>query len=230
MTSTVTNQELATIMEMFATTLEDAARIGADDIDNPAIVGDAVMVVSAPPTLSDAEHVEDNPENTARVLFGVFLCKLKALSGDEWFDELPKKLSPKLDQDTLPLLYINAETQQLYALLELAKRYYPAKRIRAINCGNRRVGNTLTQFTTIADTPALREAFHKHGKVTIVTSAYHVPRIYLTAKKCFEEICEFTVEPVPLAGPIHFPVTLELIKAELDRITKYVEKGDLARP
>lgn len=230
MTSAVTNRELATIIGLFATVLEDAARIGADDIDNPQIVGDAVLVPSAPPTITDAEHCEDNPENAARIHFGIFLCKLKMLSGDEWFDELPAKLPPDLDVDSFPLLYINAEAQQLYALLELAKRYYPAERIRAINCGNRRVGNTLTQFTTIADTPALRQAFIEHGKVTVVTSAYHVPRIYLTAKKCLEGICEFTVEPVPLVGPIQFPVTLELIKAELDRIAKYIEKGDLARP
>ena len=191
------------------------------------------MILSAPPTRTATNVVELNEENISRVRWGVRLAKERALlgTGAELFDELPHALPPGADdEDDYPMLYLNGESEQLGPLLAYTMKYYPASRIRTINCGDRGVGNTLTQFTVIARTHGLADAFRQHSVVTIITSAYHVPRVTYTAERWLDGICSWVVAAVPLQGDIHFPITLEHIKAELDRVAKYIPKGDLARP
>lgn len=195
--------------------------------------GEAVMVLSAPPTVTATGYVEDNEENVARIRWGIVLAKHQAISGAgaEWFDELPDHISPGyITDEDFPLLYLNGETEQLGAMVIVAKKYYPHSRIRTINCGDRGVGNTLTQFKVIAETPELISEFQRYSTVTVVTSACRVPRVVYTAMKWLGGACRVIVQAVPLLGDICFPISLDHIKAELDQITRDVPQGDIDRP
>ncbi len=229
MESTLTAKEISALFELFSDTISYA---DGDCDDTLGIMDpfDAVMVLSAPPTIGRPINTEINSENHARILYAIKICKRSAeFSGVDW-QNFGTRDWCESDQNC-PMLYINALTEQLNLMLELAKIKYPASRIKVIDCGNLGVGNTLTQFKAIAENSVLADEFRKYKRMAIVTSAYHVPRVTLTAKKWIADIaCKVSVEPVPLQGDVSLPFDVLSFTKELARIIEYYGKGDIARP
>lgn len=122
------------------------------------------------------------------------------------------------------LVVFNGVTEERSAAVKMMRRHGINKsRIKFQNCGPRGKANTLTQFQTIARdslTSTLR-------RLAVVTSRYHIPRCRRTAGKWLDQQTQFTV-----CGPTDdhfFYDTFTRVIAEIDRIQKYVAKGDILR-
>lgn len=179
------------------------------DLFRPTSPIGSVVVLSAPPTITPTEHIEANQENTARIRHGIDLVLTSS--------------SPRQ-----PVLYLNGEVQQLWAMNMLVRLSGVGVRdesIKSINCGNRGIANTLTQFQAIKADQVLCETLKAAGVTAFVTSLYHVPRVRRTARHVIGDLFPWVVVSVPMSA---CSFDLQLIPREIGKIITYVEKGDLS--
>ncbi len=154
--------------------------------------------------------MDNNPENRARIEYAVQLCTI-----------MPKESS------FVPTLWINAEPQQMWPMVELAtglaNNTFPVK---PINCGNYSSANTLTQFQAIVNNDSVLQQLICAGMTTFVTSLYHVPRARRSARVTIGKLfLRYTVLGVSVE---RYPFDLTLVASEIAKIIKYVESGDIA--
>lgn len=185
---------------------------------------DAVVVLSAPPSLEfeDERQREANPENVARIKFGIELVKAIGqrypFTGRRDMD----LYSHSLDEPYVPPLVLDGETEQLPMMQLVAQELEPGmpeEKIILVDAGKRGQANTLTQFRALMQSPRFADAKH----LVIATSSYHVPRVRRTAKPFF--LMEYIVCGVPFR---EFGFNVEkLVGGEIRRIIEYSQKGDI---
>lgn len=171
---------------------------------------EALVVLSAPSLKIETVYIEETPENTSRIRDGIELLKmLRESSG-----------APSNSLGLRPLI-LNGETEQLPMMQQVAIRHeYPPWQTWTVNCGDRGIGNTLTQFTAMRDDVRLQ----KVKRLAVVTTGYHVPRVRRTAKAVLPKEC--TVDVIGLPYP-EYPFNVSsLVMGEMQRIIAYAEKGD----
>lgn len=191
---------------------------------------EAVMVLSAPPSreFTDRERREKNPENLARVPYGIeVIRKIVAQRTHKLIDNLSSE-----DLANGPFLLLNGDEEQIGPMKEIALKYgFSENKIILLDAGprddtpTRKAANTKTQFDAVNDAPALEDFEH----ITIITSLYHIPRVTRTADKNIRPSLDFTVLGVP-RKIFDFDVYRK-VKGETKRILQYIKKGDLvAKP
>ncbi len=161
---------------------------------------EGVIVLSAPPSLDkkDEREREANPENVARVTKGV---------------ELARHFGTKL--------FLNGETEQLPWMKTIARElYFEPEKTVLIDCGRRGIGNTKTQFEVMAQ----NNQFNALSYLTLVTSLYHVPRVFRTAKKwmpwVYWHVYGLTLQEFPFDVPMQ-------VGGEIRRIIECTQRGDI---
>lgn len=187
---------------------------------------EAIVVLSGPPVKDSMGEIitERSPENFARVVFGVQIAN----------EVVSTRLGVPLDQITsedvlghAPLLVLNGETEQLPSMMELAtENGFPAERILSLDCGPRGVGNTKTQFEVMNQESQLSDL----QEITVITSAYHVPRTERTANANLKNGVHFKVIPVPnVKDEVTSTDMVKKVLGEVKRIERYSSKGDISR-
>ena len=182
---------------------------------HPSPYTQAVVILSAKyDTLPDGSIKEGSVENIARIAFGVQLLK-------EIVSARTHRPTDNIDLRQGPPLILNGETEQLPAMEQIAHDLgVPPEMIELVDCGQRGVGNTKTQF--VAMEHDVRFADLKH--FLFVTSIYHVPRAERTAEKTKRADTDYTVIPVPLE---QYPFNIFMIRGEIRKILEYAKKGDI---
>lgn len=186
-----------------------------------------VMVLSAPPSLEfkgDTKEMiakrEKNPENMARIKFGIEIIKqivsqklLKPIS----------ELTPNEIRSGPPLI-LNGEKEQIEPMKEVAlAEGFPEDRIILINCGDRGIGNTKMQFLETAKDPILGKSKH----LMLITSSYHTPRLARTAAANLPENMNLEIAGVPFK---EFSYDIyRKVRGEVKRIVAYSAKGDITK-
>ena len=215
---------------------EVRGNVGWTQVTTPPFRVSGVMVLSAPPDLTQpgARYVESTPEHKARIQRGVQLFyQLARKAGDDWRGRL----------------YLNGEPEQLWVMSEIAQlEKMDPDYLTHICCGPRGMANSKTHFTVLAD-HKLRNPHHPHkwdvpllpelakGVVVLVTSLYHVPRVWLTAQRQFGLLAKSHGLPQQgfevvgaKAGVDNFE---EKVVGEIERILRYAGaegNGDIAWP
>jgi len=158
----------------------------------------AVVVLSgASIQLPDGSWQEDSLENRARVAGGARLARCYQ--------------SP---------LVLCGETEQLEAMAAIVSEWSEL-RVRCFDAGPRGPAvNTKTQIEQICDMSG-ESTRYLHW----VTSAYHAPRVFLTALKVLG--VPPTVHPVKYSDDRRYDIA-ERVEGEIDRIITYSAKGDIA--
>lgn len=204
--STFTAQHLRALLKEFGELLAPTSQGGV--VSSLPKIG-SVVVLSAPPVMNGPEHIDDNRENNARIAYAHQLSFASHGLG------------------STAKLYLNGEAQQLWAMLDISRRLSASNLLEPcmINCGNRGVANTLTQFQTMAADKELCVALKAAGMTVFVTSLYRVPRVRRTARCVIDDLFPWIVLGVPMSM---YTFELDLIPSEIARIIKYASQGDLS--
>lgn len=154
------------------------------------------MVLSAPQSANelDARRREKNPENVARIVFGISLLEQNPGQAE---------------------LVLNGETEQLPFMQEAAQDGGHSD-FYLVNSGDRGKSNTLTQFREFANS----SRFEELTPTVIITSAYHIPRVARTAARHLPR-GSFWVAGAPINM---FAATGQHIIGEQKRILAYAPK------
>ncbi len=159
---------------------------------------EVVMVLSGPTAA----------ENLARIAKGI---------------EVTRIITAKRLDHQGPRLVLNGETEQLPAMIELAKQLsFPEKLVFTLDCGPLGNGNTKTNFTAFQQDPQ----YSLVRSLIVVTSDYHVPRVQRTAQANLAHSIRFQVVPT-----CYSPQNLDVfrtIRGEIKRIEAYSARGDIA--
>lgn len=183
---------------------------------------DAIVVLSAPPERDELGNIvtEASEENRARISFGIELMKQIAAAKAK---VAPEDLTEDQFYYFAPPLFLDGETEQLPTLREIALSHgLDPDYIEDINCGDRGVGNTKTNFTVFNEKPELKVLKH----LTVVTTDYHAPRVFRTAEKNLPVEMSFDVIPMP-HDKFSYNV-FRVVRGEVKRIETYIAKGDIA--
>ncbi|WKZ26169.1 MAG: ElyC/SanA/YdcF family protein [Candidatus Paceibacterota bacterium] len=123
----------------------------------------------------------------------------------------------------LPVVFLNGESEELENMVELAVQAdIPPQIIRLQDCGRKGEANTKTQFQALkADLES-----YALSRIVLVTSTYHVPRVARTAVKHLPPSVWFTV--VSDLNDIELYDWEERVGSEIERIIRYVAKGDIS--
>ncbi|MEK7630461.1 MAG: hypothetical protein AAB417_00300 [Patescibacteria group bacterium] len=178
---------------------------------------DAVIILDYfnPRSTGDMAFRVRNRENLARVRFGARIWHYVADKAKKEQQRLPP----------IPFFYLVGLTLALPHLRQMAlSEGIPDYIIRLLDNDAVGIGNTLTQLQLVASDPTLKRAKH----ITIVSSSYHVPRIRRTAATCLPPDAQMwhAILGVPFE---ELPFDITMVKAEIDRIIAYSDKGDIAR-
>lgn len=171
---------------------------------------DALVVLSAPPLKTKTAYIEETQENVGRIRGGVELLEaLRQSSG-----------APSNSLELRPLI-LSGETEQLPMMQQVAIRLgYPPWQTWLVNCGDRGIGNTLTQFMTLRDVPRLNQI----RRLAVVTTGYHVPRVRRTAKAVLPT--EWTIDVIGIPYTLYPFDIPNFVLGEMQRIIAYAQKGD----
>ena len=185
---------------------------------------EAIMVISAPPNLNGKtkEEIEETLENVKRIDLGIEIYKkiiaqkLNKNISDINQEDLKNKLSP--------LLVLNGDTEQLVMMERVTlSRSFPLEKIKLINCGDRSIANTKTQFEKTAEDPIVGKFKH----ITFITTSYHIPRLARTASVLLPKNQNFEIIGIPYKD---YPFDIyKKVKGEVKRIINYSQKGDISR-
>ncbi len=137
---------------------------------------EAIMVLSAPPNemgVNFTDEKEKSPENIMRIDLAIEVCK--KITAKKINKNIEQLTSDDFKNEIVPLLVLNGETEQLPMMRRIAvdDYHFPLEKIREINCGDRGIANTKTQFEATKNDPLLGKVKH----ITLVTTAYHIPRL-----------------------------------------------------
>ena len=208
------------IKEEFRSILSSQENLNTDAIEAIKQTDAIVALSAAPIKEANGEIIEDSPENVARVDVSIELIY------EVTARRLNKSISDLTDEDVVkhgPHLVLDGETEQLNAMMEIAKSAgFPGK-IVGLDCGKRGEANTKTQFQAI--NTDLRFANTNH--LTFVTSDYHIPRVSRTAAAQLTPRIYFDVIAVPHDRYHEYDV-YKTVKGEVERIVKYSQTGDIA--
>lgn len=184
----------------------------------------AVIVLSAPPDLSQDsyERREETEEHRERMRLGVKSWKriIRTIKNKG------RPLSWDPHDKQLPLFVVDGETEQLPAMLHMAMELkLDQDQIWQVDCGARGVANTKTQFIVLENHPFLSTCC---SHLTIITSAYHMPRVMRTASKQLPSFTQFQVIGVPMSR-LGWDKQVEGAKVtgEIERILRYIEQDGL---
>jgi hypothetical protein len=178
---------------------------------------DAIMVLAIRPDQDEDGYVarHDTPENRARIGAGVDLAL--AIEAARW-----ERASAGARLPAAPLLILNGEDEQFPMMIDVALEFGARPdRLLSVACGPLGRANTRTQFEVLHAMPWLADIQH----LTIITTAYHVPRVRRTARANLPEQVQFEVLPAPYAA---YPFNLFKIRSEIARIRQYAARGDIA--
>lgn len=177
-----------------------------------------VVVLSAPPTITLQGTIEDNVENTARVLYGVAL--VEEITAKRLLVPVEMLNADHLFQAKV-MLTLNGETEQLYALRCIAYKEgsFPKELVELINSGDRDESNTMTQFQAMD-----RDLRYLGCPMVVVTSGYHVPRVRRTARLWLRNP-RLVIAGVPYS---RYPYGTEEEEKEVEKILRYAKRGDIA--
>lgn len=183
---------------------------------------DGIVVLSAAPERDGEGNLitEASEENRARISFGIDLMKQIAAKKA---GVAPEDLNEDEFYYNAPPLFLDGETEQLPALRELALSHgVDPDYVEDINCGDRGIGNTKTNFTVFREKPELRALSH----ITIVTTDYHAPRVFRTALENLPKGMSFDLIPMPHRNYSYN--VFRVVRGEVRRIETYIAKGDIA--
>jgi uncharacterized SAM-binding protein YcdF (DUF218 family) len=124
----------------------------------------------------------------------------------------------------VPMYFSGVTEEDAYSTELMRKLGVPSEVALFQDCGPRGVANTKTQFEAILEDPRTRDL----KSIVLVTSSYHVPRVARSASKLLPESMRFVVLADMddfLLVPFH---PLLKVAGEIERILKYVAKGDIA--
>jgi uncharacterized SAM-binding protein YcdF (DUF218 family) len=182
--------------------------------DEPDLVAGTQGVV-----VLSADSVEEvNVEDEARIIFGVEMIKNMV---SERIGCEPEDVSENDILSNAPPLILNVEDDKQLTYFEsfVEKLDFPKDKVVLIGCGKTGVANSMTQIE------ALQKDFGDKLHLTIITSAYHVPRVARTAKKYLDT--SFDVIGVPYYRYSEFDV-FSTVRGEIRKIQAYSASGDIA--
>ena len=183
---------------------------------------EGVVALSAPHEVKEnGEVIEKTPENIARVKHAIDIVKQIASNK---LGTTIEKLTPSDIINNGPPLILNGETEQLSSMKQVAvEENFPMEHIQLMNCGDRGIANTKTQFEIMDSDNRFSNTKH----LTLVTSSYHVPRVARTADKNLDTEKEFEVIGTPFED---FEYNIfRKTKGEIKRILTYSEKKDITK-
>jgi uncharacterized SAM-binding protein YcdF (DUF218 family) len=122
-------------------------------------------------------------------------------------------------------MFFNGVTEEGVYCIELMRKLgVPPEVALFQDCGRRGIANTKSQFEAIREDPRTCDL----TSIVLVTSSYHVLRVARSASKLLPESMRFVV----LANMDDFlwvPFNpLLKVAGEIERMLKYVEKGDIS--
>ncbi|XOU94770.1 MAG: hypothetical protein ACNFW9_01755 [Candidatus Kerfeldbacteria bacterium] len=183
---------------------------------------EGVVALSAPPEFQEnGEILEKTSENIARVKYSIDI--IKQIASNKSGISIEELTASDIIENGPPLI-LNGETEQLPAMVEIAQEEnFPLEHTQQLNCGDRGIGNTKTQFEKMNIDDRYKNTKH----LTFVTNSYHVPRVARTADKNLDTNNEFEVIGIP-----HEEFEYNIFrktKGEIKRILAYSEKNDITK-
>ncbi|MCX6735945.1 MAG: YdcF family protein [Candidatus Parcubacteria bacterium] len=128
-----------------------------------------------------------------------------------------------LDSSLKPFLIMDGCRSQLLLMQERATSLGVRQdQIYLLDGGDIASSNTKKQIEALRDDPIIS----KMKKIVFITNTYHVPRVRRTASLLIPENISFDVFGVP--NDISLYDKQNAINGEIERILKYIEKGDIA--
>ncbi len=171
---------------------------------------DAIVIISA-----RSQGEEENPENTARIEYGIQTWRQLVNAGGQAALVLNGDTSQVVMMERVARRNLNDHEQQSLVLVDAGPQKAEEGRAPA--------ANTRTQFIEQAKLP--------YRRLVVVTSNYQISRVARTASANLPQEILFYVVGIDFARlpGEGLESLMEKVKGEVVRIETYVKKGDLAR-